>query len=142
MDLLKVFEIEPKQKSVITTIVAIFGLSILQLYIFKRQLFEIDFLKFILIGFGITTCNFLINFPSAAFFFASIRKDDDDNIESLILISGIFMLLWISLVSYISFELNFDIKQHFRLSITIGLIRFIFWLVFSFITLTKRFNKQ
>ena len=142
MDFLKLFEIEPKQKSVITIFIAVFGISILQTYFFKRQLYDSDLITLLSFTFGISVCNFLINFPAAALFFASIREDENDVIESLILIAGIFMLLWISLLSYISFEFNISFVWYIRMSIIVGFSRFIFWTLFVIIKTNNEIKKN
>ncbi len=110
IDMIKeIFEIDPKQKNVLIIIIGIFGLSFLQLYLFKKSIFDIGILFSIGISLGLTVCWTMLNVPSLAFFHG-VLTNPSPNEESpsainnqIIFLLGLVSLAWISLLTFISY---------------------------------------
>lgn len=128
----EIFDIEPKQKNVLIILVGIFGLSFLQLYLFKKSIFESGIFFSLGISLGLTVCWTILNIPSLALFWAVLNNPDDDkdnkfDYQLVIFVLGLLALAWISALTFISYELNFDFKYFLRLSIGISILRILTW---------------
>lgn len=133
----EIFDIEPIQKNALISFVGISFLSFLQLYIFKNELLDRSSFEIIGISLAMAVCWTILNIPSLIVFYNSEAPEEDIskeriiNYEKVIFIFGILILSWITLLTYISYELGLCFKDFIRLSIFISIIRFLFWLIYG-----------
>lgn len=129
----EIFEIEPKQKNVLIIAVGIMGLSFLQLYLFKPEVFEIGIVYCIGIAIGITICWIILNIYSMVLFagFMNNYFEKSYRLENFsdkkIFILGVITISWISIYTLIGYELNLSVRYFIRLSIAVSLLRTIIW---------------
>jgi len=142
----EIFDIEPRQKNTIIIIVGIFGLSFLQLYLFKKTIFDIGIFFSIGVSLGLTVCWTMLNIPSLILNYLAVfdspdnNKNDQINYEIVIFIFGLLALGWISLLTYVAFELNFNFRYFIRLSVLTSIIRTLFW--FTWLIVKNLINKK
>jgi len=144
----EIFDIEPKQKNVLIILVGIFGLSFLQLYLFQKSIFDIGIFFSLGISLGLTVCWTILNIPSLILCFLSIiapdlksdKTDDTYNYNLIIFTLGLLALGWISLLTFIAYELDFTFKYLLRLAVLMSILRTIFWYVFG--TIRDRKSKK
>jgi hypothetical protein len=133
----EIFDIEPIQKNALLSLTSISFLSFLQLYLFKNEIFDESPFEIIGISLALTVCWSILNIPPFAFFYnaETANQENDDQIEfdKVIFIFGILAVGWITLLTYISYELKLCFKDFIRLSIFVSASRTIFWLLFGII---------
>jgi hypothetical protein len=135
----EIFDIEPKQKNVLIILIGIFGLSFLQLYLFKKSIFDLGIFFSLGVSLGLTVCWSMLNIPSLVLFWSLIKDDpvdkkvDRTDYQFVIFILGLLALAWISALTFISYELNFDFKYFLRLSIGVSILRILTWTIVLFI---------
>jgi hypothetical protein len=133
----EIFEIETKQKNTLIILIGIFGLSFLQLYLFKKSIFDIGIFFSIGVSFGMTICWSILNIPSLVVFAAIVDSKSpniifDENHRKFVLFSlGLIALGWIATLTYIAYELNLNFKYFLRLSICVSIIRVLFWVIYG-----------
>ena len=78
-------------------------------------------------------------------FFAIITKDSQNEnpiaFENVIFSLGIVAIAWMVLLTYISYELDLCFKYFIRLSIAVGIVKFLFWIIVSAFS-GKKENKK
>jgi hypothetical protein len=142
----EIFDIEPKQKNVLIILVGIFGLSFLQLYLFKPSIFELSIFFSLGISLGLTVCWSALNIPSLILCFyvmtggANEKNSEKYNYNLIIFTLGLLAIGWISLLTYIGYEFNFTFMYLFRLAVLMTIIRIIFWYIFG--TILDRKTKK
>jgi hypothetical protein len=133
----EIFDIEPIQKNALLSLTSISFLSFLQLYLFKNEIFDESSFEIIGVSLALTVCWSMLNIPSLLFFYkAEIDENENKNdvqidYEKAIFVFGLLAIGWITLLTYISYELKLCFKDFIRLSILTSILRTIFWLKFG-----------
>ena len=130
----EIFEIEPKQKNVLIIIVGIFGLSFLQLYLFKPSVFDFGILFTVGVALGLTVCWIILNifpiFILHGIFTHDSPKSKPSPFESnlAIFLLGIIDLSCISSLTFVAYIFEFTFKKLLLISVTLS---FIFTLILA-----------
>ncbi|MDI5889455.1 hypothetical protein [Flavobacterium yafengii] len=133
----EIFDIEPIQKNALLSLTSISFLSFLQLYLFKNEIFYKSPFEIIGISLSLTVCWSVLNIPPLLFFYnaETPENENETNVqieyEKVIFIFGVLAIGWITLLTYISYELKLCFKDFIRLSILTSIVRTIFWLIFG-----------
>ena len=131
-------EIEPIQKNSIITIIFVFFISYLQLFLFKENFEVLSLLTKIFLAISVAIIWIVIQIPSHLFIIARrvIKKPnlkENFPLGLLILPFGFSLLIWMSLITYLCYEMSFNLKTFIRVSLIFMLIKtlfnFIFWLI-------------
>jgi len=141
----EIFEIEPKQKNILIILVGIFGLSFLQLYLFKDSIFDLGIIQTVGIALGLTVCWTILNIPSIILCFGALtnfeNKDDSLNYDLIIFTFGLLAIGWISLLTFIAYELELSFKWFLRISVGVSVLRITTWFFIALIK-NKRSGNQ
>ena len=137
MEIDKFFKIDPKQKNPTLIFLSIVGLCFLQLYIFKKDILLYGISFTIGISIGLAICTMLINFIPAYFYYifgelTDKTKYDDNNpldIGYLTFSLGIYSIFWISLTTFVSYEIGLSFKCFIRLMIAFSILRSLYWTI-------------
>ncbi len=127
----EIFDIEPIQKNSLIGFLSICCISFLQLFLFKREIIESN--SFLTIGLvlGLSISWVIIQLPSYILFVECTIKKEDDNenllYDRIALTFGIFLLMWMIILTYIAYEFNLDFKSFIRISIILMIIKSLFW---------------
>ena len=131
----EIFDIEPIQKNALLSLTSISFLSFLQLYLFKNEIFDKSPFEIIGISLALTVCWSILNVPPLIFFYNAEAPDNENDVqiqfEKVIFIFGVLAIGWITLLTYVSYELKLCFKDFIRLSILTSIVRTIFWLIFG-----------
>lgn len=133
----EIFDIEPVQKNSLIIFIGVFCLSFLQIYLFKNELLENGSLIIIGICLSLTVCWSILNVLPLFLFFhfvnnkGNIKNKSEVILEQAIVPLGYFTLGWITLLIYISYELNICFKDFIRLSIIVSILRSLFWFLYD-----------
>jgi hypothetical protein len=138
----EIFDIEPIQKNALLSLTSISFLSFLQLYLFKNDIFNNSPFEIIGISLSLTVCWSILNIPPLYLFFhaESPERENVDQIEyeKVIFIFGFLAIGWITVLTYISYELKLCFKDFIRLSIITSITRCGFWLIYGAIKHHRR----
>jgi hypothetical protein len=140
----EIFEIEPIQKNSLIIFIGILFLSFLQLYIFKHNIFEEGIFVTVGISLSFSICWIILNILSVFIFFNYISGENDKSelfYDKIIFLFGLLILFWISLLTYIGYELELSLKDFLRMSIMVCFIRTFFWFVLDSLPKKKK-NKN
>ena len=138
MNIKDFIEIEPKQKHIIITSVGLFSISFLQIFLFKRELMNGNFLILIVISLALSFFWYLVNSLSVIFFFLSLKsksqKEDKEPTPYLIItFLGFLFLSWIFLLTFIAYEKRLSFNEFIKASAIISIIKSFFWFSIYFI---------
>jgi hypothetical protein len=139
----ELFDIESKQKNVLLIAVCIFGLSFLQLYLFKKSIFDIGIFFTLGISLGLTVCWTILNIPSLALFHGIITHNTtgskissaDSNFAIFIL--GLVALAWISALTFVSYLSNLTFKDFLLISVAVSVVRTLTWFIIRYFQYRK-----
>lgn len=130
-----IFEIEPIQKNSFIMFLSVLCLSFLQIFIFKRKIIEESSFVSIGVALGLSVCWVVSHLTGFyAFFYNSrvgvnVEENDEILYERVALGFGLTLLFWMSLLTYIGYELQFSFKNFIRFSVSIMLTKSIFWFI-------------
>lgn len=139
-----IFDIEPIQKNAVVMFLAISCICFLQLYIFKREIFNDNLFISVGLSFAMAICWIIVQLPSFILIFLVSRVNDDKPLkeENVALAFGVFLLFWIIILTYIGYELDLSYKNFIRVVITVMFTRMLFWIVYLIIKNGKKVQKQ
>tara|TARA_R110000868_G_scaffold33215_3_gene120842 strand:+ start:4559 stop:5002 length:444 start_codon:yes stop_codon:yes gene_type:complete len=134
MTIKEFFEIEPIQKNSIIVIIFVCFISFLQLYLFKDNFVnEKDFVK-IALSISVAICWITAEIPTYIFALPILIKSDANifenrMIEFIIISYGFGLIFWMVTATYISYELDLDMKNFIRISIAFMFFKNLYWFI-------------
>lgn len=138
----EIFEIEPIQKNSLIIFFGILFLSFLQLYIFKHNILEEGIFVVVGVSLAISICWIILNILSVIIFFYLVNGDSNNNSElfydRIVFFFGLLVIFWISLLTYIGYELNLTFKEFLRLNIVVSASRTFLWFILNLIPKKKK----
>lgn len=143
MNIKEIFEIEPNHKNILIIFIGIFGLSFLQLYLFKNSIFDTGIFFTLGISLGLSVCWSILNFPSLTLFYAILMRNstNDTTYKSdsrlVVFLLGLIALSWISALTFVAYVLNLNFKILLLISVAISIIRTLTWLIVRYVQYQK-----
>ena len=123
----EVFEIEPKQKSTIVIFIATCFLSFLQIFLFKKSLFEEG--SFLVIGLSLALgiCWSILHLIPMVLIIASIVGKDDKGViyQNIIFSAGIVITAWITFITYRGYQYKLTFSEFIDFSINWTIVFYI-----------------
>ena len=131
-------DIEPKQKNIIIIFCALFSVSFLQIFLFKRELMSENFFTLSVLSISLSFFWYLINSLSSIFFYLTLssrKKAEKSEPKSYLTITflGFIFLSWIYLLTFICYEYNMNFKTFIKLSAIVCVLRSIFWAIICYV---------
>ena len=144
----EIFDIEPIQKNTLIIFLSLFCISFLQVFLFKPELLDRGAFINIGISLALTVSWIVLSLPSMVMLTMAVEWKDGNPkdsgkliMENVILSSGIMMIGWILLLTYISYEFDFSFKTLIRMGILTSLFKFILWFIVNYIQNLKNRKK-
>lgn len=107
----EIFEIEPKQKNALIIYSGISLISFLQIYIFKRELIDENFLIVLMTSLALGVCWLVLNMIPLIIIIAAWARDGKLIFENVIFGIGILVIAGLILLTYLGYLDNLSFKD-------------------------------
>lgn len=139
----EIFEIEPRQKSSAIIFTALCFISFLQLYLFKKNLFDENAYIVIGITLSLNVCWSAIHIIPAAILIVSEanRRDGDIQYANMLFAAGLIILIWMIFITYRGYHYKMTISEFIPFAFFWTVVFYAVCFVFSFIRFLRSIPK-